>query len=104
MAHVVSHLRAVAAQPLVQCAAAAQSLEAMDTREMLATLRFGAERIFTSSKGQPPTDAQLDAIINRSPAAAADQGEIPDACERTWPAGAQQALLMSAMQLPRLGA
>lgn len=42
-------------------------METLDVRELLSMLRFGAERIFSSAAGQPPSDAQLDAIISRNP-------------------------------------
>ena len=43
-------------------------LGVMDTREVLSMLRFGAERIFSSDSGQPPSDAVLDDIIDRTSA------------------------------------
>ena len=33
---------------------------------MLSMLRFGADRIFQNSEGRPPSDEDLDSIIDRS--------------------------------------
>ncbi|KAK9784646.1 hypothetical protein WJX73_007480 [Symbiochloris irregularis] len=43
-----------------------QDLEGLSSLQMLSMLRFGAERIFTSASGLPPSDAELDAITARS--------------------------------------
>ena len=46
--------------------AAADDLEGLSKGEMLSMLRFGADRIFQNSEGRPPSDEDLDAIIDRS--------------------------------------
>lgn len=46
-------------------------LESLSKKEVLSMLRFGADRIFSSTEGRPPSDAELDAIIDRSGSAAA---------------------------------
>ena len=46
--------------------AAADDLEGLSKGEMLSMLRFGADRIFQNSEGKPPSDEDLDAIIDRS--------------------------------------
>ncbi len=38
-------------------------------------LKFGADRIFANAEGKPPTDAELDALIDRSAKVAATAGE-----------------------------
>ena len=38
-------------------------------------LRFGADRIFAHTEGRPPSDADLDALIDRSLKVAATAGE-----------------------------
>lgn len=47
-------------------AAGVDELEKMSKGEMLSMLKFGADRIFSSEQGQPPTDQDLAAIIDRS--------------------------------------
>ncbi len=47
-------------------AAAADDLEGLSKGEMLSMLRFGADRIFQNAEGRPPSDEELDAIIDRS--------------------------------------
>ena len=37
-------------------------------------LRFGADRIFANAEGKPPSDAELDALIDRSAKVAATAG------------------------------
>lgn len=46
--------------------AAVDDLEGLSKGEMLSMLRFGADRIFQNSEGRPPSDEDLDAIIDRS--------------------------------------
>ena len=41
-------------------------------------LRFGADRIFAHTEGRPPTDADLDALIDRSAKVAATAGAPPN--------------------------
>jgi hypothetical protein len=38
----------------------------MTTGELLAMLTFGADRILSNEKGRPPTDADLNLILDRS--------------------------------------
>ncbi len=38
-------------------------------------LKFGADRIFANAEGKPPTDAELDALIDRSAKVAATAGK-----------------------------
>ncbi|KAK9840665.1 hypothetical protein WJX81_008358 [Elliptochloris bilobata] len=44
----------------------ADDLEGLSKGEMLSMLRFGADRIFQNAEGRPPSDEDLDAIIDRS--------------------------------------
>ncbi|GIL69867.1 hypothetical protein Vretifemale_646 [Volvox reticuliferus] len=44
----------------------AEQLEGLTTSEMLSMLRFGADRIFRNDQGVMPTEAELDAIMDRS--------------------------------------
>lgn len=46
--------------------AGAEELEGLTKGELLSMLRFGADRIFKNEKGAAPSDAELDAIIDRS--------------------------------------
>ena len=39
-------------------------------------LRFGADRIFAAAEGRPPSDAELDAVIDRSASRAATAGRV----------------------------
>ncbi|PRW60864.1 SNF2 super family [Chlorella sorokiniana] len=48
-----------------------EDVEQLSRQEMLAMLKFGCDRIFQTEAGRPPTDAELDAIINRSSSRAA---------------------------------
>lgn len=41
-------------------------MEILSKGEILSMLRFGADRIFNCTEGDPPTDAELAAIIDRS--------------------------------------
>jgi hypothetical protein len=43
-----------------------EDLQSVSKAELLSMLKFGADRIFSCSEGQPPTDAELAAIIDRS--------------------------------------
>jgi len=47
-------------------AAGVDDLERLSKGEMLSMLKFGADRIFNSEEGEPPTDQDLAAIIDRS--------------------------------------
>ena len=47
-------------------AAGAGALEKLSAGELYSMLRFGADRIFASDEGEPPSDAELAAIIDRS--------------------------------------
>ena len=38
----------------------------LSKKELLSMLRFGADRIFAAAEGRPPSDEELDAIIDRS--------------------------------------
>ncbi|GLC46024.1 hypothetical protein PLESTB_001026800 [Pleodorina starrii] len=44
----------------------AEQLEGLTTGEVLSMLRFGADRIFQNEEGAMPSDAELDAIMDRS--------------------------------------
>ncbi|MEW5298327.1 MAG: hypothetical protein WDW36_001466 [Sanguina aurantia] len=46
--------------------AAAEELEGLSKKELLSMLKFGADRIFKNDSGEMPSDADLDAIIDRS--------------------------------------
>jgi hypothetical protein len=46
---------------------------------MLSMLRFGADRIFQNAEGRPPSDEELDAIINRSDKLGEAAGAAPGA-------------------------
>ena len=48
------------------CGAGGEELEKMSKGEMLAMLKFGADRIFANEEGEAPTDQELAAIIDRS--------------------------------------
>ena len=56
-------------------AAEAEALETLSKKELLSMLRFGADRIFAHTEGRPPSDADLDALIDRSLKVAATAGE-----------------------------
>jgi hypothetical protein len=58
-----------------------EELEGLSKKEVLGMLKFGADRIFSNSEGRPPSDAELDAIIDRSnmQATTAAQQEGPSA-------------------------
>jgi hypothetical protein len=43
-----------------------EGLESLSKQEVLGMLRFGCDRIFQADKGRPPSDAELDAVIDRS--------------------------------------
>jgi hypothetical protein len=47
-------------------AAGNEDLASLGKKELLSMLRFGADRIFAAAEGRPPTDAELDAIIDRT--------------------------------------
>lgn len=44
----------------------AQQLDSLNTAELLSMLSFGADRILANEGGQPPSDAELDSILDRS--------------------------------------
>lgn len=46
--------------------AAAQELDGLDGSALLAALRFGADGIFANDKGEAPSDAELDALCDRT--------------------------------------
>ena len=54
--------------------AEAEALESLSKKELLSMLKFGADRIFANAEGKPPTDAELDALIDRSAKVAATAG------------------------------
>jgi hypothetical protein len=45
----------------------AEEVAQLSKKELLSMLRFGADRIFAAAEGRPPSDEELDAIIDRSP-------------------------------------
>ena len=45
-------------------------------KELLSMLRFGADRIFAAAEGRPPSDAELDAIMDRTEKAAVKAGRL----------------------------
>lgn len=49
-------------------------MASLSKKELLSMLRFGADRIFAAAEGRPPSDAELDAIIDRSASRAAAAG------------------------------
>ena len=55
----------------------AEALESLSKKELLSMLKFGADRIFANAEGKPPTDAELDALIDRSAKVAATAGAAP---------------------------
>ena len=57
------------------CGVEAEALESLSKKELLSMLKFGADRIFANAEGKPPTDAELDALIDRSAKVAATAGE-----------------------------
>ena len=63
-----------------QHGAEAEALESLSKKELLSMLKFGADRIFANAEGKPPTDAELDALINRSAKVAATAGERRAIC------------------------
>ena len=52
--------------PHAHCHLQAEQLDSMSSKELLSMLSFGADRIFAKEAGERPTDAELDAIIDRS--------------------------------------
>ncbi|KAF6256395.1 hypothetical protein COO60DRAFT_109607 [Scenedesmus sp. NREL 46B-D3] len=50
--------------------AKAQQLDSLNTSELLSMLSFGADRILANQAGQPPSDADLERILDRSQDAA----------------------------------
>jgi hypothetical protein len=48
----------------------AQQLDSLNTSELLSMLSFGADRILSNQAGQPPSDADLERILDRSQDAA----------------------------------
>ena len=56
------------------CGAEAEALESLSKKELLSMLKFGADRIFANAEGKPPSDAELDALIDRSAKVAATAG------------------------------
>jgi hypothetical protein len=48
----------------------AQQLDSLNTSELLSMLSFGADRILANQAGQPPSDADLERILDRSTDAA----------------------------------
>ncbi len=44
----------------------AEEMEKMSKGEVLSMLKYGADRIFKNDSGRAPSDAELDAIIDRS--------------------------------------
>lgn len=48
----------------------AQQLDSLNTSELLSMLSFGADRILSNQAGEPPSDADLERILDRSQDAA----------------------------------
>jgi hypothetical protein len=48
----------------------AQQLDSLNTSELLSMLSFGADRILANQAGEPPSDADLERILDRSQDAA----------------------------------
>jgi SWI/SNF-related matrix-associated actin-dependent regulator of chromatin subfamily A member 5 len=46
--------------------AAAEEMEALDKKELMSMLKFGADRIFKNDRGRTISDAELDALLDRS--------------------------------------
>lgn len=46
--------------------AGAEEVAQLSKKELLSMLRFGADRIFAAAEGRPPSDQELDSIIDRS--------------------------------------
>ena len=46
--------------------ASAAALEGLDTAALLALLRFGADGVLANEAGAPPSDAELDALCDRT--------------------------------------
>lgn len=44
----------------------AEEVAQLSKKELLSMLRFGADRIFAAAEGRPPSDEELDSIIDRS--------------------------------------
>jgi hypothetical protein len=59
---------------LANGADAAEELEGLTKSEVLTMLKFGADRIFGTDSGRPPTDAELEVLIDRT-GKAAEQAE-----------------------------
>ena len=55
-----------------------EALETLSKKELLSMLRFGADRIFATAEGKPPSDADLDALIDRSQKVAKTAGAPSD--------------------------
>ena len=54
--------------------AGAEEVASLSKQELLSMLRFGADRIFAAAEGRPPSDAELDAVIDRSASRSAAAG------------------------------
>ncbi|GAX72787.1 hypothetical protein CEUSTIGMA_g243.t1 [Chlamydomonas eustigma] len=46
--------------------AAAEEMDKMDRKELMSMLQFGADRIFKQEEGKMPSEADLDALLDRS--------------------------------------
>jgi hypothetical protein len=52
-----------------------EELGTLSKTELMSMLRFGADRIFKNAEGKPPSDEELDLLIDRSHSRAAAAGE-----------------------------
>jgi hypothetical protein len=52
-----------------------EALEKLTSSELLSALTFGADSIFSNEGGAPPTDFELDAIIDRTPKGSVESPE-----------------------------
>ncbi|KAG1680939.1 hypothetical protein FOA52_009898 [Chlamydomonas sp. UWO 241] len=53
--------------------AAAEEMEALDKKELMAMLKFGADRIFKNDKGRMMSEEELDSLLDRSQMMADDE-------------------------------
>lgn len=56
--------------------AASEGLEGLDSAALLASLRFGADGVFANAEGAPPTEAELEALCDRTDDGAARRAAL----------------------------
>ncbi len=59
-------------------------MESLSKKELLSMLKFGADRIFANAEGKPPSDAELDTLIDRSAKVAATAGVREPVITAVW--------------------